>query len=99
MPHNTNLLEAHSVSMNTGNGNNIELWTAILIESGLTENELAAHFSNYMIIEITGQSRLEVIYNQLLKHFERLNTSDEYEGLFIIHTFVDTVTPFDIRGH
>ncbi len=105
LPERTERIEAlSSAGKLVGSGNGMQYFGAVLIKSGLSLEELDAHYSqyrekeDYYIVEPQTNQKIKATENQL--SFEHDINGDDY---YIVYSWGDTKYEFlyyyDIRGH
>ena len=112
LPPNTELVDSISISGKlTGNGNGMQYMAAILVDSKLSEEELAEYYSlDFDYIEVRKQETANIDFihnsNYNFKNFSKSNKSfyysvtcwdDDRQDKY--GNFISSLLDFDIRGH
>lgn len=105
LPEETELIESLAQAGKlTGNGNGMQYFGAILIESELSLEELNTYYSDYRsnewdyLVEVQKGQSVEVIEHETLKFSEEINDS----GYYIVYSWENSnslLEELDIRGH
>ena len=106
LPESTEHIESISCAGKlTGNGNGMQYFGAVLVKSGLSEDELDRYYSAYRknewqyIVGTQTSNDIAQVEHTPLKFGSKLSHGDNY---YIIYTWGTGITPFsllDIRGH
>lgn len=102
LPENTRIVEQKSIAAKlTGNGNGMQYMGALLLESGLSAEELQAHYADCYVQKQNGQ-RIEAAEHGRYSFRSSVN-SDEY---YIVYAFggcdsalIELYSQLDLRGH
>ncbi|MGN0375232.1 MAG: hypothetical protein ACI4EN_06995 [Butyrivibrio sp.] len=107
LPEGAVLLDSVSVAGKvSGNGNGMQFFGAILIESELTMDEIKAHYKQFSgnqfeyIVESQEQKEIRVIDRGC--SFSYLNDKEDFRNYYIIYTWGSSDYPLsnlDLRGH
>ena len=105
LPEKTTYIESISLAGKlTGNGNGMQYFGAILVQSELALNTLQAYYSNFAdnewtyIVEPQLDNKIKVIEHGNLYFDSDING----DGYFIVYSWGNTdsiIADFDIRGH
>ena len=105
LPEDTRLVEtAYAAGKLTGNGNGMQYFGAVLLQSGLSLAELEAHYADCAqhdwecCVEPQADSAIRAVEHGSL----RLDTSVSGEGYYIVYSWgsgLPFFQEFDLRGH
>ena len=106
LPENTEYIESVSAAGKlTGNGNGMQYFGAVLLNSGLSLEELEHYYAIYSenewdcLVEIQEEQKIEMIENETLAFETSLSPDEQY---YIVYSWGEGVSPFselDIRGN
>ena len=106
LPENTEYIESVSAAGKlTGNGNGMQYFGAVLLNSGLSLEELEHSYAIYSenewdcLVDIQEEQKIEMIENETLAFETSLSPDEQY---YIVYSWGEGVSPFselDIRGN
>ena len=103
LPENTQMVESLSKAGKlVGNGNGMQYFGAMLIQSELTREELSDYYSQKnadIIVKVQKTQKIECVEHAQLSFVTQITDAENY---YIVYLFVEGIFPFaelDLRGH
>ena len=103
LPENTQMVESISKTGKlVGNGNGMQYFGAMLIQSELTKEELSDYYSGInadIIVKVQKTQKIECVEHAQLSFTTQITDTENY---YIVYLFGEGITPFaelDLRGH
>ena len=103
LPENTQMVESLSKAGKlVGNGNGMQYFGAMLIQSELTREELSDYYSQKnadIIVKVQKTQKIECVEHAQLSFVTQITDAENY---YIVYLFGEGIFPFaelDLRGH